>query len=122
MLLASERAGAAPVAVTAPVTFNAALSIRLKLPALLNAPRFATALPPAFSVAAPVAPVSVVVAMLPPGCVTAPVATRSTEGAVKVPFNVSPPVTFSPICTLSDSAPVCDSACPSRRLNPPVLL
>ena len=121
-LLASDRVGAAPPASTAPVTFSALPSTRLKSPVLVKAPRLVTALPAAVSVAPPVAPVRVVAVMLPPGCVTAPVETRFTVGAVKVPFSVSAPVAFSATCTVSVNAPVWLSAWPSTRLNPPTLL
>ena len=122
LLLASDSVGVAPPAWTAPVTFNALPSTRLKLPVLVKAPKLVTALPAAVRLAAPAAPVSVVAVMPPPGCVTAPVAARLTVGADTVPFKASAPATVSPICTVSASAPVWLSAWPSTRLNPPALL
>ena len=121
LLLVSDNVGVAPPACTAPVTLSALPSTRLKLPALVKAPRFVTALPAAVSATAAAAPVNVVAVTPPPGCVSAPVAVRLTMGAVTVPLSVNAPLTFSETCAVSVNAPVCASAWLSARLKPPTL-
>ncbi len=120
LLLASESVCPAPT-VAGPVTLRVTPSARLKSPALVKAPRLVMALPACSRAALPVLPVRVLAVMVPPGWVTAPVATRSMVGALRAPVRVSGPVTFSPMRSVSVSAPDWVSAWPLRSAKPPAL-
>ncbi len=116
-LLASDSV-APPPTLTVPPTVSACPSANAKSPAVVKLPSVVTALSAEPSAALAPEPVSSVAVRLPAVCVIAPVAAKSTSGAVTLPASVNAPATFNPIDTGSVTGPATVNACPSLRRNP----